>query len=77
MSELISVVMPVFNAEMFIREAVESVLAQSYRDLELIVVDDGSTDRGLHIVENCSARDERVRMIYMELGGVFQAQRRP
>lgn len=47
----VSIIMPAFNAERFIREAIESVLAQTFGDYELIVVDDGSTDRTLAVVE--------------------------
>jgi hypothetical protein len=56
----ISVIMPVFNGEQFIEEAVESVLQQTFADLELIVVDDGSTDRTSLILGELAARDERV-----------------
>ena len=47
----VSIIMPAFNAERFIREAIESVLAQTFGDYELIVVDDGSIDRTLAVVE--------------------------
>ena len=57
----ISVIMPVFNEERYIRKAIESVLEQSLSDFELIVVDDGSTDDTLKIIK--SFDDERIRVI--------------
>lgn len=57
---MISVVMVAFNASMFVREAVESVLAQTYRDFEFIVADDGSTDDTFDILSSYS--DKRIRL---------------
>lgn len=57
----ISVTMPAYNAARYIRQSIDSVLAQSFGDLELIVVDDGSTDQTVQIVE--SYRDPRVRLV--------------
>lgn len=58
----ISVIMPAYNAAAFIEQTIESVLAQTYRDFELIVVNDGSTDSTLEIVEKCASRDRRVKV---------------
>lgn len=57
----VSVIMPVYNGEKYIEQAIDSVLSQSFRDFELIVVDDGSTDRSAEIVG--SYRDTRVRYV--------------
>ncbi len=59
----VSVLMPVYNAERYLAESVESVLAQTFTDFELIVVDDGSTDRSLAMLEGYAARDGRVRLV--------------
>ncbi len=59
----ISVVMSVYNREAYIGEAVESILEQSFRDFELIVLDDGSTDDTLAILQAYQTRDERIRLI--------------
>ncbi len=56
----ISVLMPVYNGARFLREAVESVLAQSYRDFEFIVVDDGSSDSSIPILESYASADSRI-----------------
>ena len=48
---LISVCMPVYNAERYLAEAVESILAQTYRNFEFIIIDDGSTDRSMAILD--------------------------
>lgn len=58
----ISVIMPVYNREEYIREAIESILAQSFTDFEFIIVDDGSTDRTPEIVRGY--RDPRIKTIY-------------
>jgi glycosyltransferase involved in cell wall biosynthesis len=59
---LISVCMPVYNTEPYIAEAVESILAQTYRNFEFIIIDDGSTDRSLAILESYAAQDTRIRL---------------
>ncbi|MDO8301822.1 MAG: glycosyltransferase, partial [Sedimentisphaerales bacterium] len=71
---LVSVIMPAYNAEKYIAEAVKSVLSQSYRTFELIVVDDGSTDRTRQIVT--SFADERIQYIRKENGGASSARNR-
>jgi glycosyltransferase involved in cell wall biosynthesis len=61
---LVSVIMPAYNAATTIRESIASVLAQSHRELELLVVDDGSTDHTRQIVQE--VKDSRVRLIELE-----------
>jgi glycosyltransferase involved in cell wall biosynthesis len=61
-SPLVSVAMPVRNAERFLEEAIESVLCQTLRDFELLVIDDGSTDGSLGILRRYEAADPRVRL---------------
>lgn len=60
---LVSVIMPVLNAERFIGEAIASVQTQTFRDWELVVVDDGSTDASARIVEEVLRGDPRIRLI--------------
>lgn len=73
-STYVSVVMPVYNAAAFVESAIESILHQSYPHFELIVVDDGSTDETLRIVDACAARDARIRVLPMRKnGGVSRA----
>jgi glycosyltransferase involved in cell wall biosynthesis len=71
---MVSVVMPVYNGENFLREALESVLLQTYRNLEILVVDDGSVDGSRQILEEYAARDRRVRVFTQENGGVANAR---
>src|SRR3546814_6128146 len=60
---LVSVVMPLYNAEKFVRRSMESVLAQTHQLLELIVVDDGSTDSSLSVASAIADADARVRLL--------------
>ncbi|MFC0091175.1 glycosyltransferase family 2 protein [Allobacillus sp. GCM10007491] len=62
----VSVITPAFNAEKTIRGTIDSVLAQTYQDYEIIVVDDYSTDRTVEIVEKYVTKDSRVRLIQLE-----------
>ena len=59
----ISVIMPTFNSSRYISEAVDSVLAQSETDVELLIVDGGSKDRTVEIIRSYEARDSRVRYV--------------
>lgn len=70
-----SILMPVFNAESFIRESLESVLSQKFYDWELIIVNDGSTDGSRGICEEYAARDERIRLIDQRNEGQLSARR--
>lgn len=69
---IVSVIMPAYNSELYIRESIDSVLAQSFTDFELIVVDDGSTDATAKIVQRVT--DQRVRLIRQPNQGVSVAR---
>ncbi|MGH2756007.1 MAG: glycosyltransferase family 2 protein, partial [Actinomycetota bacterium] len=71
---MVSIVVPAYNAERFIRQAVGSALDQTYRDLEVIVVDDGSADRTAEIVR--SIEDPRLILLCGPNGGVAKARNR-
>ncbi len=71
---LVTVVVPAFNAERTIGETLSSVRAQTYRNLEIIVVDDGSSDATASIVEANASEDERVRLIRQDNSGVAAAR---
>ena len=60
---LVSVVMSVFDGEMWIAEAIDSILGQTFTDFEFIIVDDGSQDRSAEIIQSFEARDERIRFL--------------
>jgi glycosyltransferase involved in cell wall biosynthesis len=62
--DLVSVIMPAYNAEKFIAESIESVIAQSYNNWELLVVDDGSTDNSKRIIKDFCKKDERIKYFY-------------
>lgn len=66
---LISVIVPVYNAEAFLDQCLESIVAQTYRRLEIIVVDDGSTDGSGEKCDRWAERDERIRVIHQPNGG--------
>ena len=71
---MISVIMPVYNTEQYLRGALASVLGQTYTDLELIAVNDGSTDSSPEILKEAAASDKRVRIIDQPNGGVSRAR---
>jgi len=66
----VSVVLPVYNAERFVGEAIDSILGQTLADLELVVIDDGSTDGSRRILSAFAGRDSRVRLISRENSGL-------
>lgn len=63
---IISVVMSAYNSERFISEAIESILDQTFTDFEFIIIDDGSTDNTLEIINNYSNQDDRIRIVINE-----------
>ena len=63
MSSIISIILPAFNASGFIRDAIQSIINQTYRDWELIIVDDCSTDNTADVVLSFSERDSRIQLI--------------
>lgn len=73
---LISVVMPVWNGERYLPEALDSILAQSFRDFEFIILDDGSTDRTPGILAAYAARDPRIRVVRLDHEGIVIALNR-
>lgn len=72
--ETISLIIPVYNVEKYLSECLESVLAQTYKKLEIIIVDDGSTDDSLSICKEFKKRDKRIRLITQKNGGLSSAR---
>jgi len=70
----VSVIVPIYNVEKYLAECLDSILAQSYADFEVVVVDDGSPDGSRTIAERYAAVDQRVRVVTRENGGLGAAR---
>lgn len=70
----ISVIVPVYNVERYLTECIESILNQTYRNLEVILIDDGSTDQSGKICDNYAEQDSRVKVIHQKNGGAANAK---
>ena len=66
----ISVIIPVYNTEKYLKECVESVLAQTYHNLEILLINDGATDSSPQICESYAKQDARIKLIHKENGGL-------
>lgn len=71
---LISVIVPVYNAQKYLPMCLNSILAQTFKDFEVICVDDGSTDNSLTVLQEYAAKDKRIKVIHQENQGVSVAR---
>lgn len=74
MNELISVIVPVYNVESYVEQCARSVMEQTYRNIELILVDDGSPDKSGEICDRLATEDSRVRVLHKANGGLSDAR---
>ena len=71
---LVSIIIPVYNVEQYLRECLDSVISQTYRNLEIIIVNDGSPDGSGSICEEYAAKDSRIIYFVKENGGLSDAR---
>lgn len=71
---LVSVLMPVYNAERYVAQAVESILSQTFENFEFVILDDGSKDASLKILKEYAAKDRRIHLISRENKGVIRTR---
>ena len=71
---MISVIVPVYNVEPYLRECLDSIIGQTYRELEIVLIDDGSTDGSPRICEDYRERDKRIRVFHSENRGLSAAR---
>ena len=74
MRELVSVIIPVYNVEKYLRECIDSVLKQSYENMEILLIDDGATDLSGEICDEYELKDNRIRVIHQENQGLSGAR---
>lgn len=75
MNELISIIVPIYNVELCIKECIESIIHQTYRNLEIILVDDGSTDGCHGICDEYAAMDNRIVVVHKQNEGLVRARK--
>ena len=73
---MVSIIVPMYNAEKFIERCLKSILDQSYEDIEVIVINDGSTDGSFEHAKNLTAHDERVRIVNQDNHGLVYSRKR-
>ena len=74
MSELISVIVPIYNIKEYLERCIDSILAQTYQNIEVLMVDDGSTDGTSELVDEIALKDSRIRVFHKENGGSSSAR---
>lgn len=71
---LVSIVVPVYNTEKYLERCVESIICQSHEELEILLIDDGSTDMSSQLCDDFSKKDSRIQVIHRENGGLSAAR---
>lgn len=74
MNDLISVIVPIYNVEKYLNKCIDSIISQTYKNLEIILIDDGSPDRCPQMCDEYSKKDNRIKVIHKENGGVSFAR---
>ena len=72
--KLLTVIIPVYNEEKYLQETINSVVTQSYQNLEIIIIDDGSTDSSPQICDYYASIDKRIKVIHQDNGGMISAR---
>ena len=72
---LVSIVVPIYNTEEYLQRCIESIRGQTYTNLEIVLVDDGSTDNSRKICDNYAVKDERIHVIHQPNGGIIAAKK--
>ena len=73
---MVSIIIPVYNCEKYIKRCLDSILNQTYKDIEIILIDDGSSDNSLSIANNFAEKDNRVKVFHHENNGVSYTRNR-
>lgn len=73
-NEIITVIVPVFNVEKYLCRCIDSIISQSYKNLEIILVDDGSTDDSGNICDEYASKDERIKVLHQKNQGLSEAR---
>ena len=74
MEPLLSIIVPIYNVEQYVDKCIQSILNQTYQNLEIILVDDGATDRSGSIADSYAAKDKRIKVLHKENGGISDAR---
>lgn len=74
MESKISIIVPVYNCELYINKCIDSLISQTYKNIEIILIDDGSTDSGGNICDNIAKLDNRIKVIHKQNGGLSSAR---
>jgi len=75
MNKLVSVIVPIYNVEPYLRKCIESIINQTYKNIEIILVDDGSTDDSGKICDEYALKDSRIKVIHKVNGGLVSARK--
>ena len=70
LNELISIIVPVYNVEKYLKKCIDSILNQTYSNIEILLIDDGSTDNSGIICDNFKKRDSRIKVVHKKNSGV-------
>ena len=73
-NEKVSIIIPVYNVSAYLRECLDSVINQTYQNIEIICIDDGSTDDSGKICDEYAEKDSRISVIHKENGGISSAR---
>lgn len=73
-NNFISVIVPIYNVEKYLKKCIESIINQTYKNLEIILVDDGSTDDSGKICDEYASKDTRIKVIHKVNGGQSSAR---